>query len=155
MAGSYVEQGGHTSFGSDSSALASLGGGILNPEDLYQIAILYDRLEDRNECAAYMELCLAQEGGLGATGDDEDDITPDTSGLYGSQAAPSNGAGGVGVTPTTSKARMWLAKFAFSSGNYDKADQLAHELCQDGVDVEDAKAIVADIRARREQGIGH
>lgn len=155
VAGSWVEQGGHTSFGSDSSALSSLGGGVLNPEDLYQIAILYDRLEDRNECAAYMELCLAQEDGLGAIGDDEDDITPDTSGLYGSQAVPSNGAGGVGVTPTTSRARMWLAKFALNSGDWEKANTLANELCQDGVEVEEAKAIVADVRSRRERGIDH
>lgn len=155
VAGSYVEQGGHASFGSDSSALASLGGGVLNPEDLYQIAILYDRLEDRHECAAYMELCLAQEDGLGATGDDEDNITPDTSGLYGSQAVPSNGAGGVGVTPTTSKARMWLAKFALNSGDWEKANMLANELCQDGVEVEEAKAIVAEVRSRKERGTGH
>lgn len=155
VAGSYVEgqQGAQASFGSDASALAGLGGGVLNPEDLYQIAILYDRLEDRGECASYMELCLAQEYGLDATGEDEDDITPDTSGLYGSQAAPAN-AGGVGITPTTSKARMWLARYAYSTGDYDKANMLANELCQDGVEVEEAKAIVADIRARRDQAIG-
>ncbi|TLD35840.1 cell division cycle protein-like protein 23 [Venturia nashicola] len=155
VAGSWVEQGGQASFGSDSSALASLGGGVLNPEDLYKIAILYDRLEERDECAAYMELCLAQEDGLGANGDDEEDITPNTSGLYGSQAAPSNGAGGVGVTATTSKARMWLAKFALNSGDWEKANTLANELCQDGVEVEDAKAIVADVRSRRERGSEH
>jgi anaphase-promoting complex subunit 8 len=158
VAGSYVEgqQGAQTSFGSDNSTLAGLGGGVLNPEDLYQIAILYDRLEERGECAAYMELCLSQEDGLGAGGEDDDDdnLAADTSGLYGSQlqagtsAAAATGAGGVGVTPTTSKARMWLAKYAYSIGDFAKANMLANELCQDGVEVEEAKALVRDVRAR-------
>ncbi|KAJ5586702.1 Cdc23 [Penicillium hispanicum] len=57
---------------------------------------------------------------------------------------------GMGPTVTTSKARLWLAQYAFRRGDLDRADQLAGELCQDGMEVEEAKALMRDIRARRE-----
>ncbi|KAJ5795273.1 Cdc23 [Penicillium paradoxum] len=57
---------------------------------------------------------------------------------------------GTGVTATTSKARLWLAQYASRSGDLDRADQLASELCQDGIEVEEAKALMRDVRARRE-----
>jgi anaphase-promoting complex subunit 8 len=57
---------------------------------------------------------------------------------------------GTGPTATTSKARLWLAQFALRNGDLDRADQLAGELCQDGMEVEEAKALMRDIRARRE-----
>ncbi|KAJ6034330.1 uncharacterized protein N7446_009079 [Penicillium canescens] len=57
---------------------------------------------------------------------------------------------GTGVTATTSKARLWLAQFASRNGDLDRADQLASELCQDGIEVEEAKALMRDVRARRE-----
>lgn len=57
---------------------------------------------------------------------------------------------GTGVTPTTSKARLWLAQYASRNGDLDRADQLAGELCQDGIEVEEAKALMRDVRARRE-----
>ncbi|GLI81748.1 anaphase-promoting complex subunit 8 [Penicillium ochrochloron] len=53
-------------------------------------------------------------------------------------------------TATTSKARLWLAQNALRNGDLDRADQLAGELCQDGMEVEEAKALMRDIRARRE-----
>jgi anaphase-promoting complex subunit 8 len=53
-------------------------------------------------------------------------------------------------TATTSKARLWLAQHALRNGDLDRADQLAGELCQDGMEVEEAKALMRDIRARRE-----
>ena len=102
---------------------------------LYQIALLYERLNDLQECAAYMELTIAQEEGPEY---DEYSSTP------GEMA-------GVGVTPTTSKARMWLARWEFMRGMYQRSMELANELCQDGVEVEDAKALVRDIRARIER----
>ena len=57
---------------------------------------------------------------------------------------------GMGPTATTSKARLWLAQYSFRNGDLDRADQLAGELCQDGMEVEEAKALMRDIRARRE-----
>jgi len=128
VAGSYYDAGVNSSFGSGEVAL---GGGILDPEVLYQIALLYERVHNMNECAAYMELVLAQE-----EGPDYDDVGSD------------GGTGGVGVTPTTSKARLWLARWEYMRGMYQRAMELANELCQDGVEVEDAKALVRDIRAR-------
>ncbi|KAL1596976.1 Anaphase-promoting complex subunit 8 [Paraconiothyrium brasiliense] len=132
VAGSYYDAGAGSSFGSGD--MSALGGGILDPEVLYQIALLYERLHDMQECAAYMELVLAQE-----EGPDFDESNPDA-------------GGGVGVTATTSKARLWLARWEYMRGVYQRAMELANELCQDGVEVEDAKALVRDIRARMERG---
>ncbi|KAF2113844.1 anaphase promoting complex subunit 8 [Lophiotrema nucula] len=136
VAGSHYDAGVGSSFGSGESA--GLGGGILDPDVLYQIALLYERTGDMSECASYMELVLAQEEG------------PDFEEMSGDVG------GGVGVTPTTSKARLWLARWEFMRGMYQRAMELANELCQDGVEVEDAKALVRDIRARieRERGEG-
>ncbi|KAJ5182465.1 Cdc23 [Penicillium capsulatum] len=57
---------------------------------------------------------------------------------------------GTGPTLTTSKARLWLAQHALRHGDLERADQLAGELCQDGMEVEEAKALMRDVRARRE-----
>lgn len=57
---------------------------------------------------------------------------------------------GTGPTVTTSKARLWLAQYALRNGDLERADQLAGELCQDGMEVEEAKALMRDVRARRE-----
>ncbi|KAB2578148.1 Tetratricopeptide TPR-1 [Lasiodiplodia theobromae] len=145
VAGSYYD-GGSGSFGGNPGEGGALASGILDPETLYQIALLYERLDDREECAAYMELCLAQEEGPEPDPDD-----PNSPGSLGDGESL-----GVGVTPTTSKARMWLARWAFFNKDYQRAMELANELCQDGVDVEDAKALVRDVRARieRERGKG-
>jgi anaphase-promoting complex subunit 8 len=134
VAGSYYDPGAGSSFGSGEAS--GLGGGILDPEVLYQIALLYERIHNMNECAAYMELVLAQEDGP-----DYDEVG-------------SEGTGGVGVTATTSKARLWLARWEYMRGMYQRAMELANELCQDGVEVEDAKALVRDIRARIERERG-
>jgi anaphase-promoting complex subunit 8 len=134
VAGSYYESGVGSSFGS--GEVSGLAGGILDPEVLYQIALLYERIHNMSECAAYMELVLAQEEG------------PDYDEVGG------EGAGGVGVTATTSKARLWLARWEYMRGMYQRAMELANELCQDGVEVEDAKALVRDIRARMERERG-
>ncbi|KAF2793821.1 cell division cycle protein-like protein 23 [Melanomma pulvis-pyrius CBS 109.77] len=135
VAGSYYDAGIGSSFGS--GEVSGLGGGILDPEVLYQIALLYERIHDMPESAAYMELVLAQEEG------------PE-------YEEAGEAGGGVGVTPTTSKARLWLARWEYMRGMYQRAMELANELCQDGVEVEDAKALVRDIRARieREKGEG-
>lgn len=128
VAGSYYDAGVGSSFGSGEAP--GLGGGILDPEVLYQIALLYERLNNMPESAAYMELVLAQEEGP----ESDDEV-----------------GGGVGVTATTSKARLWLARWEYMRGMYQRSMELANELCQDGVEVEDAKALVRDIRARMER----
>jgi anaphase-promoting complex subunit 8 len=124
VAGSFYDRS-TASFGSQ-DALG--GGGIMDPETLYQIALMYEKLNNTSDAAAYMELVLGQEDGPG----EEDD----------------NRGMGVGVTPTTSKARMWLARWSFSKGDLQRSMELATELCDDGVDVDEAKALVRDLRAR-------
>lgn len=131
----------------------------MDPEILLQIAGMYEGLEDEAEARAYMEMCVAQEEGsaedLGSSvinihadsqsSDDESRPGP---------LQPSNGGeggnNGTGVTAATSKARMWLAKYAMRNGDYTRAMQLATELCQDGVEVEEAKALVREVRVRLE-----
>jgi len=152
VAGSYYLEGSAAgSFGED--GMPSLAGGVLDPESLYQLALLYERTGDLNECAAYMELVLAQEEGPNGAVVNNDDlsglVSSQMSSAAGEPAKPSPGQG-VGVTATTSKARMWLAKWEFVNQNYQRANELANELCQDGVDVEDAKALIRDIRSRVE-----
>lgn len=141
VAGSYYDGSVAGSFGEGADGYG-LAGGVLDPDVLYQIALLYERKRDLSECARYMGLVLLQEEG--PNGDDE-------AGLHVGEFGV-----GVGVTATTSKARLWLARFEFSRGMYQRAMELANELCQDGVEVEDAKALVRDVRARmeRERGEG-
>ncbi|KAL4882289.1 anaphase promoting complex subunit 8 [Aspergillus karnatakaensis] len=138
---------------------------ILDPETLHQIASLYERLGDEEEAAAYMELTLQQETG-GQPNLDEDseasdsDNDDDQSTAGGSrrrtrkqqQEDEEDTWHGTGPTATTSKARLWLARWSLRHGDLDRADQLAGELCQDGVEVEEAKALMRDVRARREAG---
>ena len=131
VAGTYYDQG--RSF--DSSSTSGEGPqGVLDPEILYQIALMYEKMDQHDEAASYMEMTLAQEEG---SGEDDDDET--------------RGAG-TGVTNTTSKARMWLARWEFAQGDLARAMELANELCQDGVEVEEAKALIRDLRARMESG---
>ncbi|KAJ5466629.1 Anaphase-promoting complex subunit 8 [Penicillium diatomitis] len=165
---------------------------ILDPETLHQIATLYERLDDEEEAAAYMELTLQQEtGGIPVgeaqvsdedeyssasehpahsdeEGDDDYSGNSEKTGRQGrsrrSHRKPRPSASSFGMqqddssiaepwhhpTATTSKARLWLAQHALRNGDFDRADQLASELCQDGMEVEEAKALMRDIRARRD-----
>ncbi|CBF73705.1 hypothetical protein AN8013.2 [Aspergillus nidulans FGSC A4] len=140
---------------------------ILDPETLYQIATLYERLEDEEEAAAYMELTLQQE--TGGQPDEVSDVSDSEIEDDQSNTASTSGANqrrarrspnddeeeayhGTGPTATTSKARLWLARWSLRHGDLERADQLAGELCQDGVEVEEAKALMRDVRARREAG---
>ncbi|RAL16820.1 anaphase promoting complex subunit CDC23 [Aspergillus homomorphus CBS 101889] len=164
VAGSYYAE--------DVSQVSGMGGGparkILDPETLHQIATLYERLGDEEEAATYMELTLRQESGQvvqdeeDASSDNEnDDDQSGTDVPSSSRRARKSSTRdeeeedtwhGTGVTATTSKARLWLARWALRGGDLDRADQLAGELCQDGVEVEEAKALMRDVRARREGG---
>lgn len=150
VAGSYYEPGPD----------ASSGRKILDPETLHQIATLYERLGDEEEAAAYMELTLQQETGeiIRDNDSDSDNDNDEDSGcrrkLYGNDDDDQEAVGGTGVTATTSKARLWLARWALRHGDLARADQLAGELCQDGVEVEEAKALMRDVRSRREGGGG-
>ena len=129
VAGTYYDSG--SSFGSGTTN-GEPPSGTLNPETLYQIALLHERLNDLDEAASYMEMTLAQEGNFG--GDDDEGA-----------AGP-----GSGVTITTSRARMWLARWEFSRGQLSRAMDLANELCEDGAEVEEAKALIRDLRSRME-----
>lgn len=145
---------------------------LLDPDTLHQIATLYERIGDEDEAAAYMELTLQQETGQSPEGEDEeadaeadaDDALRRTSAFSfrtSTTSAPTAGPGagddvaeqtGTGVTATTSKARLWLARWALRRGDLGRTDVLATELCQDGVEIEEAKALMRDVRARREAG---
>lgn len=114
-----------SSFGStNSDPLAHAVGGALDPQILFDIAILYERDSNWEEAAAFMELTLAQEDGA------------------------EEGEEGLGVTQITSRARLWLARWCYQCGEWQRTMELANELCQDGVEVEDAKSLVRDVRAR-------
>ncbi|KAI9676444.1 MAG: Anaphase-promoting complex subunit 23 [Caeruleum heppii] len=146
--GGAYDGGGSSSFGSGSDP--SRGSTVLDPEMLFQIALMYERLNDFNECASYMELVLAQEHPVSATTSTDAPDEPSSQDTAHSQDAHPDGVKGVGVTLTTSKARMWLARFAFTRGDLERALGLATELCQDGVEVEEARALVGDCRGRLE-----
>ncbi|OOG00062.1 hypothetical protein ASPCADRAFT_161561 [Aspergillus carbonarius ITEM 5010] len=139
---------------------------ILDPETLHQIATLYERLGDEEEAATYMELTLQQESGQviqeeedASSDNDNDDDQSGTDAQSSSRRTRKSSTQqdededtwhGTGVTATTSKARLWLARWSLRNGDLERADQLAGELCQDGVEVEEAKALMRDVRARRE-----
>ncbi|KAI1391429.1 TPR-like protein [Hypoxylon trugodes] len=140
------------------SSFGSGGGGNIrdahmDPEILLQIATMYDSIGNEEDAKAYMEMCVAQEdGGAGDSQGDSIAIHNDSPG-EGSDDDGDNtgrGEGGTGVTAATSKARMWLARFAMRTEDYTTADRLANELCQDGVEVEEAKALIREVRSRLE-----
>ena len=106
--------------------------GALNPEILYSIACLYETLNNHDEAASFMELTIAQEDGPA------DDNNQESKEL------------GMGSTATTSKARLWLARWELARENLVRAMELANELCHDGEQVEDAKALIRDAKARME-----
>lgn len=142
VASSYYSTG--SSFGSGDTEYPSGSGGNMDPETLFQIAIAYEKLADLETAREYMELTLAQEEGrrdFDDGGEEEGDEVDERA------------RGGTGVTPTTSRARMWLARWELGNGGLKRALELATELCQDGVEVEEAKALVRDVRARME-GVG-
>jgi anaphase-promoting complex subunit 8 len=153
-----------SSFGGAGGGLDRAGAVHMDPEVLLQIASMYDNLGDFEDARMYMELCVAQEdggngddGGFGesiaihndasiAGGSDDDDGTRQE----GARGGAGGGGGGTGVTPATSKARMWLARHALEQEDYAEAHRLATELCQDGVEVEEAKALIRTARAQME-----
>ncbi|TGO30068.1 hypothetical protein BPAE_0008g00600 [Botrytis paeoniae] len=150
LADSYYDAGVGSSFGSGGRER----GGTMDPEILLQIAGMYERLEDEKEARGYMELCMAQEEGndnadASAINVHNDSASSDDEGRQ-PLAPTGEGGNGTGVTAATSKARMWLAKHSMRTGDYKRAMQLATELCQDGVEVEDAKALVREVRVRLE-----
>lgn len=140
VAGTYHDSG-TSSFGSGTTN-GQPPSGILDPETLFQIALMHEKLDQLDEAASYMEMTLAQEEGPAGDSDDDDDSENDSRGP------------GTGVTNTTSRARMWLARWEFGRSNLARAMELANELCQDGVEVEEAKALIRDLRARMETNRG-
>jgi len=140
------QSGAGSSFGSNSQGRSKSDmPSILDPEVLFAIAMLYDKMGNRDEVKAYLQLTLEQEDG------------PDANDVLGtSMSGSALGSGtdrqqGVGVTGTTSKARLWLAKIELAIGTGEslkRALELANELCQDGYEVEEAKALVRAARAQ-------
>jgi anaphase-promoting complex subunit 8 len=93
-------------------------------------------------------------------GDDDTEIlsspaSPASASDDGQNADEGNGDGfGTGTTATTSKARLWLARWSVKTGDLDRAERLAEELCMDGYEVEEAKGLVREVRGRREGMLG-
>ncbi|CAJ2507245.1 Uu.00g084310.m01.CDS01 [Anthostomella pinea] len=150
LADSYYETG--SSFGSGGSG--SMRGAHMDPDILLQIAGMYDGLGEDEDAKAYMEMCVNQEVG-GGGGDSQGEsiaIHHDSPGSDDDGEGGGHGGGneGTGVTAATSKARMWLARHAMRSEDYTTANRLANELCQDGVEVEEAKALIREVRSRME-----
>ncbi len=129
VAGTYYDQ--DISFSSAASN-GEARQGILNPRTLHDMALVYEKIDQQDEAASFMELAMAQEDGPG--GDDDDEAR----------------GSGTGVTQFTSKARMWLARWEFARGGLARAMQLATELADDGWEVEEAKALMRDLSARME-----
>ena len=209
VAGTYYETtSAPTSFGTSQRSEAGsqekrirTGRKLLDPEILYQIALLYEKLGDVEEASRYMELTLAQENGQtsriirqldrdhrkrereaekAAAGTNAASaainrkaralsVASNHSGdteILSSQASPvpsasdvgsedgeegTDGDGfGMGTTATTSRARLWLARWASRKGDLERAERLAEELCEDGFEVEEAKGLAREIRGRRE-----
>ncbi|RKL32328.1 Anaphase-promoting complex subunit 8 [Fusarium oxysporum f. sp. narcissi] len=153
LADAYYDVG--SSFGSGDLLGSRSATGHMDPDILLQIAVMYDQLGEEEEARSYMELCVAQEDGGGAAeADPAESIAIHNDSPSGSDnGAEGNenpGNEGTGVTAATSKARMWLAKFSMRTGDYITASRLAGELCQDGVEVEEAKALVREVRSRME-----
>ncbi|KAI1437308.1 TPR-like protein [Xylaria sp. CBS 124048] len=125
-----------------------------DPEILLQIAGMYDTLGEIENAKIYMEMCVAQEVGPGESQGDNMAAHHDSSGMGSDDTGDGGGRGvgteGTGVTAATSKARMWLARFAMRTEDYATASRLANELCQDGVEVEEAKALIREVRSRTE-----
>ena len=159
LADAYYDQGSSFGGGGDAPGARTITG-HMDPDVLLQIAAMYDQLGEEDEAKAYMELCVAQE-----SGGEQEDANPAESvkihndsppasddGAAGPADGGDEGAGrqGTGVTAATSRARMWLARFAMRTADYDTANRLATELCQDGVEVEEAKALVREVRSRLE-----
>ncbi|KAI1284748.1 tetratricopeptide-like protein [Xylaria sp. FL0933] len=151
LADSYYEAG--SSFESSSDCMRG------DPEILLQIAGMYDTLGEAEDAKTYMEMCVAQEVGPGGESQGESiAIHRDSPGGDSDDGGEGGGRGtgteGTGVTAATSKARMWLARYAMRTEDYVTAGRLANELCQDGVEVEEAKALIREVRSRMESAGG-
>ncbi|KAL1897417.1 Anaphase-promoting complex subunit 8 [Sporothrix stenoceras] len=107
-------------------------------------------------------VALHRESMGGAGPDDDDDYDNGGGGGGGGNGNGGGGGGGggggngngnegTGVTPATSKARLWLARAALESEEYETAIMLASELCLDGVEVEEAKTLVRDAKVGLER----
>jgi len=129
-------------------------GAHMDPEILLQIASMYEGMGDEEQAKTYMVMCVQQEdGGVGDASNDNIAIHHDSPGGgsdddRGDGEGRGNGGEGTGVTAATSKARMWLARHAMRTEDYATANRLANELCQDGVEVEEAKALIREVRSR-------
>lgn len=154
LADAYYDSG--SSFGTGEMLDSRGVAGHMDPEILLQIAAMYDQLGEEEEAKSYMELCVAQESGSSP----DTELNPaDSVKIHTDSPAPSDDGvekeeeqrnEGTGVTAATSKARLWLARFAMRTADYHTAQRLATELCEDGIEVEEAKALVREVRSRIE-----
>ncbi|KAI9720339.1 MAG: Anaphase-promoting complex subunit 23 [Chrysothrix sp. TS-e1954] len=151
-AGTYYEGGPNSSFGSKSTRSSNRPPGSLDPDVLYQLAMEYNQLGDAAETRAYLELVLAQEQPPDPDGSDDEGAVFNASMTSTGSERQREGVY-VGTTATTSRARLWLAKIEMQKGGIAalrRALELGTELCEDGREVEEAKALVRECRVRME-----
>lgn len=154
LADTYYESS-NSSFGS-ASGFDRAALGRLDTDVLVQIATMYDAIDQEEEARAYMELCIAQEdGNMESTNDITTGVgapAPDVVPEPDSSDEDRENNPGTGVTTVTSRARMWLARYAMRHEDHETANRLANELCQDGQEVEEAKTIMREARSRMSAG---
>lgn len=92
-----------------------------DPAVMLNIGMMYEKLRKPADAAKWMEATLLEEANQGQ-----------------------------GPTAAGGKARIWLARWEYATKNYKRAAELADELCADGQELEEAKALLRDIRARFE-----
>lgn len=135
----------------------------LDPDVTHAIALDYDKLNDTDAVRAWLELTIAQEEGILERAAE---VAEGASFLGLSQSMMSTRPaadededivrGGTGVTATTSRAKLWLARLEYVKGekrHLERALQLANDLLTDGYEVEEAKALAHEIQARM-TGVG-
>ncbi|KAA8910448.1 anaphase promoting complex subunit 8 [Sphaerosporella brunnea] len=91
-----------------------------DPQILFTIATLYEKLRNTTEARQWMEAVISEEETAG-------------------------------VSNVTGHARLWLARHAFLNQDWNRAKELAEELAQDGQEVEEAKALIRDLRSREQR----
>jgi anaphase-promoting complex subunit 8 len=132
----------------------------LDPEVTWLIAMDYDKLNDEKQIRHWLELTIAQEEGMLQRAEAESQSVFGASQSMAhsvmstrtmAEEEDEKASGGTGVTATTSRARMWLARLEYvraTDQSMKRALQLANELCSDGYEVEEAKSLMKEIRAR-------
>jgi len=133
----------------------------LDPDITHAIALDYDKLNDTDAVRGWLELTIAQEEGILERAEEAGDLAASFNVNASFVAGQSTRSGieedlggvraGTGVTATTSRAKLWLARLEYVKGegpHLIRALQLTNDLLTDGYEVEEAKALMHEIQGR-------